>query len=92
MSTEEVNVCVHLVRLLPVERVSDVEERLEDLDDVLGRLLGDGRSGAVTEHLVSLRPPHSQVLLQSCGQYGHSTLLTGNKHTAEHHRQENNTK
>lgn len=67
----------HLIRLLPVELVSDVEERLEDLDDVLGHLLGDGRSRAVTKHFVSLTPPHSQALLEGLGQHRHSTLLTG---------------
>lgn len=77
-------VCVsraHLIWLLPVESVSDVEKYLEDLDDFLGRLLGDGGSCAVAKHLVSLTPPHRQALLEGFGQHGHSTLLNRKKNT-----------
>lgn len=58
-----------------MEPVSDVEECLEDLDDVLGHLFGDGRSCVVNNHLVSLAPPHSQALLQGFGQHRNPALL-----------------
>lgn len=40
-----------------MELVSDVEEGLEDLDDILGHVLGDERGGAIRDDLVSLPPP-----------------------------------
>lgn len=58
----------HLIRLLPVEHVSDVEECLEDLNDLLGHLHGNGRLFTVGKHLIFHTPAHSQALLQGFGQ------------------------
>lgn len=55
--------CFHLVRLLPVEPVSNVEDGLENLNNILGHLLGD--RSAVSDQLISIGPSQDQALLQS---------------------------
>lgn len=71
---------LHLVWFLLVEPVSNVEESLEDLDDVLGALFGNGRGLVVNHHLRSTFPPDCQTLLQGFRQDWNAALLRRPEH------------